>query len=232
MVTRGPDFFRSFWLIYRRDSMLERRSPAGFLSSLLFGVTLAVIYHYAMADSVFKDAINLHGVALASLFFTASIAAGRNVNSELEAGALRSAILAPADPAGYFLGKTAALWQLQILFCAAILPIYRLLLTGAPPELIREFFSPLLVLTLTALPLSALGILLAYIARGTRMKELLFPLLLLPAALPLFINAAHALQEIQTQIYPSPAAILALLAPAGLYCGVGSLLFFALAAEE
>lgn len=230
----GPGFFTTLARVYWRDAALEWRSPAGFLSALLFAATLAVVYHYAMAEGVFASPRNLQGVMLATLFFAASISAARNAAAETESDALRAALLAPADPSGYFLGKTFALWTLQLALVAVYIPLYQWLLGGRLPGHPGQYLALFVALGLAALSLSALGVMLAYIARGNRMRELLFPLLLLPASLPVLILAADALEEIGPAAdFSLPLrAIIALLAPAGLYCGLGALLYFALAAEE
>jgi len=230
----APGFFTTLARVCRRDAALEWRSPAGFMSALLFAATLSVVYHYAMAPGVFDNPRNLRGIMLATLFFAASLSAARNAAAEAEADALRAALLAPADPSGYFLGKTLALWTLQLALIAVYIPLYQWLLAGRLTDEPRLYLALFVILGLAALSLAALGVMLAYIARGNRMRELLFPLLLLPAALPVLILAADALEDIQAaaDFSLSLRAIIALLAPAGLYCGLGALLYSALAAEE
>ncbi len=202
---------------------------------LLFALTLAALYHYAMDDSVFRDLGNLHGVMLATLFFAATIGSGRNIHTETEAGALRAALMHPADPSGYYLGKVLAIWQFQLLFLMIYIPAYQLLLTGRFSDRFADYWLPFTGLGLASLSLAALGVMLAYISRGSRMKEILFPLLLLPASLPVFILTTAFLADArdggQGAMLTIPA-ILTLLAPAGLYCGLGSLLYYVMAADE
>lgn len=227
-----PGFWITLFRIYRKDTLLEWKSPAGLISTLLFAMVLAVIYHYSIEDTVFRNRANLNGVMLATLFFASSISASRNAFAETEAGALRIHLMSRCDPSGYYLGKVAALWQLQILFVLLYVPLYFIFLTGRLFQTAQEFYVPVLVLSLAALSLSALGVVLSYIARGNRMKEVLFPLLLLPVSIPVFMAASLSMRSLQADFSAAFAPIIALLAPAGLYCGLGSLFYFILASDE
>jgi heme exporter protein B len=233
-----PGFFVTLWRIYRKDTALEWKSPAGLVSLLLFSLVLVAVYHYAMDDSVFRATRNLNGIMLATLFFASTIQSGRNIHAETEAGALRVALMAPADASGYYLGKVLSIWQSKLIFIALYIPLYQLFLTGLIGANAAAFGVPFVGLSLAALSLAALGVMLAYIARGSRLKEILFPLLLLPAALPVFILTVDFLQNAQAATATVGLAALPLRAmaplvgPAGLYCAVGSLLYYAMASEE
>ena len=240
-LAHAPGFFRTLGRIYRKDTLQDWKNPAGLVALLLFAQVLVAIYHYAMDDSVFRNPRNLNGIMLATLFFASTIQAGRNIHAETEAGALRVALMAPADASGYYLGKVFAIWQTKLVFIALYIPLYQLFLTGRFQLTGVGFGVPFIALGTAALSLAALGVMLAYIARGSRLKEILFPLLLLPSALPVFILTVDLLPT--TRGAPDPVSssvwaalplggIITLLAPAGLYCGLGSLLYYALAAEE
>jgi heme exporter protein B len=241
-LSHAPGFPATLWRIFWKDTALEWKNPAGFVALLLFALVLVAIYHYAMDDAVFRDPRNLNGIMLATLFFASTIQAGRNIHAETEAGALRVALMAPADASGYYLGKVFAIWQAKLVFIALYIPLYQLFLTGRFQWTVAGFGLPFIALSAAALSLAALGVMLAYISRGSRLKEILFPLLLLPSALPVFILTIGVLKSAGA---PKAAgngaglwaqvpveAIITLLAPAGLYCGLGSLLYYALAAEE
>lgn len=230
-ILAAPGFFLSLGRIYWKDTRLEWKNPAGFVALLLFALVLVAIYHYAIDESVFRTARNLHGIMLATLFFASTIHAGRNVQAEGEAGALRVALMAPADASGYYLGKVLAIWQSKLVFIAVYIPLYQLFLTGTFAGG-HAFWVPFATLASAGLSLAALGVMLAYIARGSQLKEVLFPLLLLPSALPVFILSVGVLKSSTAEGGIDLSAIITLLAPAGLYCGLGSLLYYMLAAEE
>ena len=240
-LQNAPGYFATLWRIYRKDTALEWKNPAGLLALLLFALALVAIYHYAMEATAFRSVRNLNGIMLATLFFAATIQSGRNIHAESEAGALRVALMAPADASGYYLGKVLAIWQAKLIFAAIYIPLYQLFLTGRFALTPAGFVLPFMALALAGLSLAALGVMLAYIARGSRLKEILFPLLLLPAALPVFIltvdvmaagAAGSATNDWQWLEAVPISRIITLLAPAGLYCGLGSLLYYALAAGD
>lgn len=233
-LATAPGFFLSMARIYWKDTRLEWKNPAGLIALILFALVLVAIYHYAIDESVFRTARNLHGIMLATLFFASTIHAGRNIQAETEAGALRVALMAPADAAGYYLGKVLAIWQSKLVFIILYIPLYQLFLTGLLSGG-NAFWIPFATLACAGLSLAALGVMLAYIARGSQLKETLFPLLLLPSALPVFILSVGVLKSSSGANNDGAldwAAIITLLAPAGLYCGLGSLLYYMLAAEE
>jgi len=225
-------FFRTFFRIYRKDTRLEWKSPVGIFSVFLFALILAAIYNYAMEVRVFSNLGNLHGIMLATLFYSSTLMSSRNIQFEKEGGALRVMLISPADPAGYFLGKTAALWQLQTIFILIYLPVYYLLLQGNLPRDPFLMVPPLAFLILAALNLSALGIMLSYIASGNRLKEIILPLILLPTSLPVFMLAADGIREAAAKNFFPWTHFLILLAPAALFCSLGCMLYHVLTADE
>ena len=233
-LASAPGFWLTLWRVYKKDTALEWKSPVGILSSVLFALILAALYNYSMLADTFKQTANLHGIMLATLFFSSTLVSGRNIHFEKEGGALRIMLISPADAAGYYLGKVLSLWQLQTLFCVIYIPLYILLLQGRLPANPSEVLVPGVFLALAALSLSALGIMLSYISSGNRMREIILPLLLLPASLPVFMLAADAMRQTFRNGGGAldPAQILVLLAPAGIFCALGSLLYYTLAADE
>lgn len=229
-----PGFWLTLWRIYRKDTRLEWKNPAGFISTFLFAVTLAALYHYSMDEKVFQNRYNLNGILLATLFFSSTIVAGRNIHFEKESGALRVVLMSPLDSAGYFLGKTAALFQLLIIFIILYTPVYFLLLTGRFVIRAEDLLIPCLFLSAAALSLSALGIILTYVASGNRMKDLILPLLILPASIPVFMLANQGLHDTLNDLTVESAVrhLIVLLAPGAIYCSIGCLLYSFVAADE
>jgi len=226
-----PGFFLSLWRVYKKDTALEFRNPAGMIASLLFAFLLAVIYHYSMSEGAFSDRRNLNGLMLATLFFSSSLLAGRNLQFEKEGGAIRILVNSPVDTAGYYLGKVLALWQMLTFFSAIYIPVYNILLTGRIAGAQAVFF-PLMYLSLSSLSLAALGILLSYLSSGNRLKDLILPLILLPAAIPVFILAVDALQDDGSAMIETGKHLIVLVAPGAIYASVGCWLYPHLAVEE
>lgn len=221
----GPGFWLTALRVYRKDLLLEWKSPIGLLATLVFALILATIYHFSLDDNIFKDSSNLTGLMLATLFFAVTISAGRASQADLEAGSQHQALLSPGDNSGYYIGKVASLWQIQLGFILIFVPMYQLLLTGRFASNIESYLQPYFVLSGSALSLACLGILLAGVSRANRLKELILPLILLPVSLPVLMIAANLLSSGDF----STIKIIALLAPAGLYGGLGALIYFIIA---
>lgn len=231
---RPPGFWLSLWLLYKKESILDWRNPAGFLSLVLFALILAALYHYAMEATAFRGPRNLYGIIMAALYFLAAMAPGRAADLEREGGAVRILAMAPADLVGMYAGRVVALWQKLLLCIFVLVPAYHILLSGILPGGGANWIAVVL-LGLAALSLAALGVLLSQMAAGNRLKALLMPLVLFPSTLPIFIIAAGGLQALFREQGGPVAAVgnvTALLACAGLYCGLGSLLYAGMHAEE
>ena len=227
-------FWRSLALVYAKDTRSEWRSPFAFLSTLLFAVILAAVYNYALEPALFRKARNFEAMLLASLFFSATLSNLASFRSETETGASRIMNMSFLDPIGIYFAKFLVHWQRQLLFIVLCVPIYSFFLLGSL-DLNGEPYLPLLFcLALSALSLAALGVLLSYLSLERIFKASLMPLLLLPAAIPVLLFALNFLDKARQSSLQDIALIhyLLLMAPAGLYAGLGSLLYAQLSFEE
>ena len=184
----GPGFFRTLGRVYGHSSLLEWRSPVGLISSLLFAIIMGTVYHFAMHERAFDLLANVNGVMLATLFFGSTILAARSSQGESEGGALRAVLMAPCDPSGYYLGRVLSLWQIQLFLVLIYIPLFGTLLRGGPEFEWQRYTITFFVLGLSALSLSALGVLLGHISRRNRLRDLLIPLIMFPTALPVLIT--------------------------------------------
>lgn len=231
----GPGFSRTLIQIYRKEVILEWRNPSGLVTVFIFSLVLAALFHFAMAEGVFDRRRNLQGAILVVLFFSSTIITGRNLHRDREWGALKITLLAPLDPAGLFLGKVLALWQIHALLALVFVPLLTILLSGRLPASGSELIITILLLLPASLSLAALGTVFSYLSSASRLREFLLPVLLLPFSLPVLMLAAQALRR---AVPPKTAPILILsdlliqLAPAAIFCSLGSLVFTTLAADE
>lgn len=231
----GPGFGRTLVQIYRKELLLEWRNPAGSVTVFIFSLVVAALFHFAMDERVFDRQRNLQGALLVLLFFSSTIITGRNLHRDREWGALKITLLAPLDPAGLFLGKVLALWQIHVLFALVFVPFVTILLGGRLPESPAEPTITFLHLLPPALSLAALGTIFSYLSSTSRLREFLLPVLLLPFSLPVLMLTAQALHR-ANPVRTAPLLIwsdlLIQLAPAIIFCSLGSLVFTTLAADE
>ena len=234
-ISSHISFVRSFFLIYTKDLKSEYRNPFGLFCALLFAAILAMVYSYALKPTVFREPQNFEGMLLASLFFSSTLSSLASFRSETEAGALRIMNMSCLDPSAVYFAKFLLHWQKQLLFIVLCIPIYSLFLLGSLDLSKESYFALLLCLALSALSLAALGTLMSYLSLESTSKANLMPLLLLPTALPVLLFALNFLSEArQSASFQNIALIhyLLLIAPAGLYAGLGSILYAQFSFEE
>lgn len=230
---RKTGFFRTFFRVLLAELRLELRSPAGFLSVLLFSLILGTLYQYAMSDNIFEEIMNLQGIGLATVFFSATLISARSSQHERESLALRPVLMSAGDPAGYFLARVFGQWTVLVLALVIFFPVYYILLGN---RAVDSSLLPgsILVAAIASFSLAALGAMLGMMAGANRMRDLILPVLLLPAAMPVFLLATDAFEEIveTAAIFPPLQSILALLTPGFLYGALGALLFQFYAGDE
>ncbi len=237
-MKQGLPSYLGFWLslalVYKKDSLSQWRRPTGLLTSLLFSTILATVYSYALKTEVFFKLQNFEGIVLASLFFSVTLACSQSFRTEHEAGALHIMNMSPLDPVGAYVAKVIAYWQSQFVFISLCLPIYFLFLQGKLPASVSLWLPLFISLILCALSLSTLATLLSYISLEKGLQAVFMPLLLLPLSLPVLILALSFLTEVHKATNLTNIDLwnyLMLIAPAGLYGGVGALLYFKLAVD-
>ena len=97
--------------------------------------------------------------------------------------------MAPVDAASVFLGKFLANLFFMLTADLFILPIFAVFFNV---DITERLWLLILVIVLGAVGFCAVGTLFSAIASHTRMREVMLPVLLLPAAIPLLIASVEA----------------------------------------
>jgi heme exporter protein B len=184
------------WLVAQKDLRIERSSrvltsqvlPFGFIVLILFGFGISPDRRVVEAAdrSVLEQVAP--GLFWLAVFFAALLALGRAFAVESADGSLDALRLTGLDPAGVFLGKALAV-AVELGVLEILLGVGALLLYGAP------LTHPLLLaVTLVAATVSiaAAGTLYAALASGSRVRDTLVPVLVLPALAPVLLGATLA----------------------------------------
>jgi heme exporter protein B len=165
--------------LLRKDLLLELRAKETLPSMVLFVVAALTVFHFALPAGTGHSAAL--GLLWSALVFTALLGLTRAFVAEREQGMLDALVLAPCDRSAIWLAKALAV--LAFLGCAEVvaLPAF-----GA-------FFAPVDAHTVAAVALADLGIcavgtLFGAMAVAGRARELLLPLLFLPAAIPIVVG--------------------------------------------
>ncbi len=184
------------WAMARKDLRIEWGSrvvlgqilPFGGLILILFGLAVSPDLTVLNTDRRSVLAQISPGLFWMAILFSALLALGRSFAIESNDGNLDALQMAGLDPAGIFIGKTAAV-AAQLLVLEVLLGIGAFVLYNAPLN------SPVLLATAVLLATTAVtsaGTLYAALASGLRVRDTLVPLLVLPALAPVLLAATLA----------------------------------------
>lgn len=183
------DDWRRVRAVAWKDLATERRSKAGFNAVAALGVTILVLFGFALGP----DAQALRDAAAGALWlavlFAGVLAFNRSYQVELESGALEQLLLHPGPRWTIFTGKLVANFAFVGLMLAIVtlvaMVLFQVSLPAAWPALIG-------VLLLGVIGLVVLGTFYAAMASRTRAREVLLPLLLFPMLIPVLLAAIQA----------------------------------------
>jgi heme exporter protein B len=163
----------------RKDLLLELRAKETLPSMLLFVIAALTIFHFALPRGSGHQAAL--GLLWSALIFTALLGLTRAFVAEREQGMFDALVLTPCDRSAIWLAKSIAVLAFLAAAEVVALPAFQI------------FFSGLSGRTVAAVALADIGIctvgtLFGAMAVAGRARELLLPLLFLPAAIPIVVG--------------------------------------------
>jgi len=172
-----------------KDLVTEWRARDRVIAMLLFSLLTAVIFYFALPNQGPETLRALTpGLLWTAYLFAAILGLNRSIALELENEALSGLALAPGGRGWIFLGKAAAnfvlLTLVQGLTAVAFAIFYGVDLWASAGGLAA-------VVMLASVGICSVGTLLAAMAVRTRLREVLLPILLLPALVPVLSGAVH-----------------------------------------
>jgi heme exporter protein B len=182
--------WRDSVLVAGKDLRIEARSRVTLTQVAPFGVVALVLFAFALGPDRAVMAHGAPGLFWVAVLFCTVLAVQRSVSVESVDGARDGLRLSGLDPAGQFLGKSAAV-GVQLLVLEVVLGIGVVLLYGARIEV------PWLVVVSAALGtvgLAATGTIYGALSAGIRVRETLLPLLFLPIAAPVLLAGTRIWQ--------------------------------------
>lgn len=172
--------------VLEKDLRAELRSREAILSMVVFGVLTVVVLNFAFDPSPSESITLAPGVLWIAFTFAGMLGLNRSMALEREDGALTALLLAPADRGAIYLGKMLANALFMMVLQAIVLPLFAVLYNVSLTESLPRLAA---ILALGALGFSSAGTVFAAVSANTRMRELMTPLLLLPAAWPVLVAA-------------------------------------------
>lgn len=188
-MTNGVSFLRASWIVAGKDLRLEWRTWETLSSTLVFSLTVLVVFQFAFGLGTVREvgvARLVPGVIWTVVAFASVVGMVRSLQLERPRDTLGALFLAPVDRGAIYAGKMLAnlvkltILQVVLLPLTAILFSYDLLPIALPLAAVSLVHG---------LGLTELGTLFAGITTRLGRGEALLAVLLFPAASPLLISA-------------------------------------------
>ena len=196
-----PSFVAGTRALIAKDLRVESRGRETLPPMLAFAFAVTILLSFTLpagselqaprsfpAIGTVAVADVLAGFLWVTILFAGLIGFARTFEAERDDGAIEMLLLTPIDRSALWLAKAAA----NLVFVAAIevflLPLFAILF-GL--DLGTGWFALLLVVILADIGFVSVGTLFASAAAQTRSRELMLPILALPALVPLFLAAVE-----------------------------------------
>jgi heme exporter protein B len=181
-------FVAKLGVLARKDLRLEARGRDTLPPMLAFSFAVVLVLAFTVPEeseieqTLLADIVA--GFMWITILFAGLIGFARTYEIEKEEGAIDALLLVPMDRSGLFLAKSLA----NLAFIVAVeLMVVPLLVLLFDLDIGSGWLPLLLVLALGDIGFVVIGTLFSSIAAQTRSRELILPLLALPALIPLFI---------------------------------------------
>ncbi|MFT5697042.1 MAG: heme exporter protein B [Myxococcota bacterium] len=170
-----------------KDLITEWRSRDRVVAMLLFSLLVVVVFHFALPEGTGEGIReNAAGLLWVAYIFASIIGLNRSFALELENDAMSGLALAPGERGWIFVGKATANFCLigivETVSAAVFAVIFDLDLWGVALELAG-------IVALGNLGICSIGTLFSAMSVRTRLREVLLPILLLPALFPVLAGA-------------------------------------------
>ena len=179
-------FFRTAWLVLRKDVAIEVKSWEVLTTTLFFAVSCVLIFSFGFVEEgkAIDKAMVPSAILWIAVAFGGLLALGRTFERERYADTVRALLLAPAPRPAIYVGKLLGIVLLLSATEAMLVPMIVLIFQA-------ELFKwPLLVAGLLftgTLGFAAVGTLFAAMLVRARSRDVLLPVLLYPITIPVII---------------------------------------------
>ena len=182
-------FFNVIRWIAWKDLLSEVRNRENISSMFFFA--LIVIFIFSFSFSLDPRIIQevMPGIIWVAFGFTAIIGLGKSFLAEVNNDCMEYFQILPVPKGAIYLGKFFG----NVLFMLAVETIlFPLFVLFFNLDILEKFPQFLLIFIVATVGLSALGTLFSALTVQVRAREVMFPILLLPMAVPIFIGAVEA----------------------------------------
>jgi heme exporter protein B len=174
-----------------KDLLIEVRTRASFYSMLAFATLVLFVFSFAIGpDTPLLKRIS-SGLVWVAIVFTGLLSLSRTYQAEEAAGGLEGLRMAPGDPRAIYLGKLAGNVILLLAVESVLWPAAAVLFQA---ELAPHAVPLAGIAVLGTLGFSIPGTFYAALTLHLRAREIMLPLLLIPALVPPLLGAVNATQ--------------------------------------
>ena len=177
-------FFRTAWLVLRKDLTVEVRSREIAYTTLFFAVSCILVFAFALVREGQPIEDGAAGILWIAIAFAGTLALGRTFERERQSETLRALLMAPADRPAIYVGKLLGIVALLTAAEIVLIPLVSLLFQA--PFLGHPFWLAAIVVSGT-LGFAAVGTLFAAMLVRARSRDVLLPVLLYPITVPVMI---------------------------------------------
>ncbi len=182
-------YARRAWIVLWNDLLTERRSKESLNALLFFALLLLFLFQFALGPDRERLRAALPGLLWLGLVLAGLLGLGRTFVTERDNDCWEGLRLTPGDKSAIYLGKLLGNFVLMVAVEVLLLALFGFFYdVDLGPALGRLA----VVLFLGTTGLSAVGTLFAAMTSQLRARELLFPVLLLPAQVPILLATVSA----------------------------------------
>ncbi len=179
--------------ILKKELRAEFRTFELLISTIVFVLIVLVVFSFAFDPTTAEARRFGPGLLWIALLFSASLMLQPSFTRERANDTLAALRLAPMDPFAILAGKLLANFCFLILVELVLLPIFSVLYDVSLGHIVLPLA---LVMLLGTFGIATVGTVFSSIASQARMRELLLPLLLLPALAPALIASVEATKSL------------------------------------
>lgn len=178
------------WIVWK-DTLAEVRSRENFSSLFFFALNVLLIFSLSFSIDRDMTLALMPGLIWVAFGFTSILGLGKSFLSETQNDCLAYLQMSPAPKGALYLGKLAGNLFLMLIVEIILFPLFMIFFNL---DILSKLPALLLISVVATIGLSAVGTIFSALTVQTRAREVMFPLLLLPLSVPVFVGAVEATQ--------------------------------------
>lgn len=180
---------RRAWAIVWKDLLIEARTKQSFNAMVFFAALVLFIFSFALGPDTELLRRVAGGLLWVGIAFTGILSLSRTYQSEETSGGVEGLKLYPGDVRAIYLGKLLGNIALLLLVETVLIPasavLFQIRLWAHAPAMVG-------IAVLGTIGFSIVGTFYAALTVNLRAREVMLPLLLFPALVPVLLGAVNA----------------------------------------